>query len=365
MKRMRMFLVLLAIWSFSTTARAQVATGTPPFGSFSGGSFDTVNNANLNDHFSIPVVGKAGRGLQFHYALNYNNSVWKPVTSNGFTNWEPVTNWGWNNFTQSVVGFVTSLKDTLQSCQGTQYDSLTNWIWVDTHGTVHPFPAMLLIGDTSPPSCATANEVDTAYAPDGSGLKLSFSKTNGFTVTTAGGETITTSSMVFAGGNGGYLGCDDGLGDGPGTVTDPNGNSIAITDNCGGESNSLSLSVSVTDTLGTNALQIGNSPPGSASGIRFNYTDASGASQYILERFTTYTVQTNFGCSGDIEFGPLTESLVSEIDLPDGTDYRFTYETTPGDAHTPHYVTGRIASVTLPTGGTISYAYTSGLVTND
>ncbi|MGA7630598.1 MAG: hypothetical protein WCB11_07510, partial [Terriglobales bacterium] len=43
----------------------QVATGTPPFGSFGGGPFDTVNLGNLNVHFAIPVLNKAGRGLPF------------------------------------------------------------------------------------------------------------------------------------------------------------------------------------------------------------------------------------------------------------------------------------------------------------
>src|SRR5207244_2542156 len=54
-----------------------------------------------------------------------------------------------------------------------------------------------------------------------------------------------------------------------------------------------------------------------------------------------------------------------EIDLPDiatnpNDKYTFTYETTPNDMHTPHYVTGRIASVTLPTGGMITYGYSGG-----
>jgi len=52
--------------------------------------------------------------------------------------------------------------------------------------------------------------------------------------------------------------------------------------------------------------------------------------------------------------------LVDRVTLPDGTFYQINYETTPGDAHTPHYVTGRISSITLPTGGTISYDYTVG-----
>jgi len=74
--------------------------------------------------------------------------------------------------------------------------------------------------------------------------------------------------------------------------------------------------------------------------------------------YTTYTVQTNFGCSGVTEYGPTSVNLVSNITLPDNTSYSFAYEVTPGDTHTPHYVTGRMASATLPTGGTITYNYT-------
>ncbi len=62
---------------------AQTATGTPPFGSFSGGPFDVVNNANLNVHLTIPVIAKAGRGLPFGYSLIYDSSVWFPVGVSG------------------------------------------------------------------------------------------------------------------------------------------------------------------------------------------------------------------------------------------------------------------------------------------
>jgi hypothetical protein len=50
-----------------------------------------------------------------------------------------------------------------------------------------------------------------------------------------------------------------------------------------------------------------------------------------------------------------SRALVDKITYPDGSFYQFTYEpTTTGSPN----VTGRIASITLPTGGTISYAYT-------
>src|ERR1041384_1854178 len=50
-------------------------TGTPPFGSF-GGRPDVINLANLNAHLSIPILHKAGRGLNFVYDLTYDSSVW-------------------------------------------------------------------------------------------------------------------------------------------------------------------------------------------------------------------------------------------------------------------------------------------------
>jgi hypothetical protein len=70
-------------------------TGTPPFGSFAGGPFDTVNLGNLNVHFVVPVLNKAGRGLPFSYNLSYDSSVWYPVGSVGNQSWTPVFNWGW------------------------------------------------------------------------------------------------------------------------------------------------------------------------------------------------------------------------------------------------------------------------------
>src|SRR5439155_5105940 len=73
--------------------------------------------------------------------------------------------------------------------------------------------------------------------------------------------------------------------------------------------------------------------------------------------YVSHTVKTNFGCSGIAEYGPTSLSLVDKITLPDSSFYRFTYEATPGFAGD---VTGRLASVKLPTGGTISYAYSGG-----
>src|SRR5712692_10413995 len=73
----------------------QVPTGTPPRGSYGGAPFDVVNLGNLNVHFLIPILDKAGRGMLFSYTLGYDNSIWYPVTSNNVTSWKAASQWGW------------------------------------------------------------------------------------------------------------------------------------------------------------------------------------------------------------------------------------------------------------------------------
>ena len=64
-----------------------------------------------------------------------------------------------------------------------------------------------------------------------------------------------------------------------------------------------------------------------------------------------YTIATQFNCSG-VDEANYTQKLVNQITLADGTYHQFTYEPSPlgGVA-----VTGRLASVRLPTGGVITY----------
>ena len=131
--------------------------------------------------------------------------------------------------------------------------------------------------------------------------------------------------------------------------TDRNGNKIT-TDSNGHFYDTMSGS--------TAALTVSGS--GSPSSPRVMTYPAPGGSASYQMKYTAYTVQTKFNCSGISEYGPTGNNLVSEIDLPDGSKYTFTYEVTPNDAHNPHYVTGRIASATLPTGGTINYSYSGG-----
>lgn len=137
-------LVFLALLN-AAPAKAQVATGTPPFGSFGGGP-DTINLSNLNVHLGIPVFGRHGRGTDFSYTLAYDSTIWSPVVSGTTTSWQPVVNFGWSGQTQAVsgIGYISFYTGTtkcwdpvLMTWYFPQWGS--NYYYFDTFGTWHSF----------------------------------------------------------------------------------------------------------------------------------------------------------------------------------------------------------------------------------
>ena len=54
--RFVLFAIAVLCAAPSWFAQAQVATGTPPFGSFGGGPVDIINLANNNVHYNIAVL---------------------------------------------------------------------------------------------------------------------------------------------------------------------------------------------------------------------------------------------------------------------------------------------------------------------
>jgi RHS repeat-associated protein len=327
-------------------AFGQVTTGTPPLGSFSGGP-DVIDLANLNANLTVPILQKPGRGgMDFYYDLAYDTSIWYPVTTNGVQSWQPVFNWGWSAQTAVQTGFI-SYRRVSANCDSPppipQYVKFSNFVYHDMWGVPHPFTSGLVL-EYDPTGCDAGNTLSaTAVAYDNSGYTLSVATANGaglstHTITTTKGQTTTPPVNL----TNGYSGVSA-------TSTDRNGNQISVS--------STSSSATFTDTLNTTAITVGGTAT-PASPLTFSYTAPSAPALYKI-KFTAQTVQTKFGCS-ITDYGPTANNLVSEIDLPDTTKYLFTYETTPADTHNPPYVTGRLASVTLPTGGTITYAYTGG-----
>jgi len=339
----RILLALVIASALAIPVSAQVATGTPAFGSYSGGP-DVINLANLNAHIDVPMVNKPGRGMAFTYDMVNDSSVWYPVGVSGSKTWQYVPNWNWAGQTQITTGYAT-YSHTVSGCnlgttrdpENVYYNIYTFINYYDQFGRSHSLGNAEVSDDNyGCPNDHLPISVTTTLQ-DGSGLKFYLFCAPSVTVYPPTGGVLTPPLLAGAG---------------AGTAIDRNGNEISVS---GGV---------FTDTLGTTALTVAGSGTPS-SPMTFSYAAPSGASAAYTMKYTAYTVQTKFNCSGISEYGPISNNLVSEIDLPDiavntSDKYTFTYEVTPGDAHTPHYVTGRIASVTLPTGGTISYVYSGG-----
>lgn len=98
-----------------------------------------MNLGNLNVHFSIPIVSKAGRGMPFTYLLSYDSSIWTQVTNNGVTSWFPTANWGWRGDTEIATGYV-SYDTSETTCQRIPPKGIFRWfnfVYHDPFGTSH------------------------------------------------------------------------------------------------------------------------------------------------------------------------------------------------------------------------------------
>ncbi len=202
-----------------------------------------------------------------------------------------------------------------------------NYAYVDPAGTSHSFPSIIWTEVDECDLTSTSYGTRTGYATDGSGDYIDITAPDDPMVRRANGFTVRSNSL-----------------------TDTNGNYIT-------SSTVGSNETDWTDTLGQIALKVITGP----SSIQYQYLNPSGTYSTVTLNLQNFTVQTNFGCAGVVDYnlsGTLPQvSLPVSLVFPGGIRYSFAYEpTSPGSPN----VTGRIASVELPTGGTISYQYTGG-----
>ena len=315
----RSFWLILAFFAFTSESLAQLpgTVGVQPFEA----QHNEVSVDTLNVHLDIPVVSKAGIGLAFKYALSYNNNFWTVINTGSSKYWLPGPNsggrWaggGWS-FNQEygslpLVGYSQTVQVSPPIAQ-CPIDQVTGYL--EPNGTTHDLSGYnLTFNAGSPPNCTPTSV--SFLLQDGSGLTIN-----------VGGTGTNANSALTRGGD---------LFDGThNEITDTNRNTIYETFQTGVQN--------FVDTLGVTALSLsGYGTKASPSNPYVLTYPTANASATVTINFAPYTVQSNFGCSGVSEYPAQAASLVDNITYSgDGSKYSFTYEVTPGDTHTPHYIT--------------------------
>lgn len=323
-------IAIILIVAFESAAFSQSTTGFPPFSSQERESWDSVNLGNLNVHLNYPVTARKGRGLDFHYALSYDTTVYSLAGTAWFLNfgWQGIG--GGTGTSTTISGALTGslLLSSVQpvTCAGGGSGTQTTYsAYIDPSQTIHSFAANV-----------TTNTCDgtggTTNTNDGAGYSVQVFGTSGQAIVISRNGT----QMSFPASG-------PPTSSSPSTVTDSNGNRITYD------------GTTITDTLGTSPLAASGSYP---SPFSYQFPNPQGGNSTISVSYVNPApaIQTAFQCGGILEesIPAGSEPLVDTITLQDGSTYHFTYEQTPGN---PSAVTGRLASVKLPTGGTISYQY--------
>lgn len=282
--------------------------------------FTDESNGNLHLQFSFGSYSQRASSQPFVVSYVYDSDMlWDIGCSGSSCAWAPsnYNGYGWRLATNA--GTLTGMNCNT-SCE--------EWAFTDALGTTHYFPV-------STGSCPIPN----AYASDSSGHMLNLCQTgvyapDGTLVYSAQYEDPVSPGQEDSNGN--YLTWGV-TGDQAGETVDTAGRSLALTTlNCNGNANEICYTV-----------------PNAQGGV----------STYTVTT-ATISVQTDFGQSGVSEFSG-TITVVQSIEQPDGTSYTFKYDCNSGtdnaacgspSGQNAYY--GMLTSMTLPTGGTVSYTYT-------
>lgn len=351
--RLRIFVLTLFVFCLFRSAMAQLnpTAGIQMFSTQSGGTYDSVDLANSNIHISIPVRSKAGK-IPFSYVLQMDSGVYDAacygqphVTTNGWvSSITGASGCGGGSPTGGLSGVVvgtfgagyTTTTPVTKLCNGMNYNvqQISGFYITDSTGGIHPVnpQSALVLHDP----CYNSSLV--GLTTDGSGYTLSAKIVSGNLTWTAYSKSGLLTCRLS-----GNCGTSNALQDADGT--------------------SITTSISnnqwtYADTLGQTALTGTNVAAGNPLTYQYTYTDQSGNPQTATfqQNFSPYTQQTAFGCSQIQDIPARQVYLVSSLSTPLG-NFTFSYESTPGN---PANTTGRLAGITFPTGGSVSYTYSGG-----
>jgi RHS repeat-associated protein len=321
--------------------------GFPPFSTQTGSQYDLIDLADGNISLNLPLRAiQAGpmplsfslSGQSNAYVLYDGNYSWQ-ITSPSFAG-SPLSNVG------ASLGYYSSEPTT---CNGNVDTLYTNFHVTDSYGTIHPLSTSIELDSGG---CYQLPSPLVQLTTDDSGYSAVFSGTPGnwnaalydkFGNTYGGSYTLSGDNQTYVN----YVNTPDEV--------------TAVTTTTVSGTGCAAWCTTVTDALTTTPAISYATAATNGGPVSYTYTNSQGNSINPPYTVTSsgYTLATKFGCSGISEVGPTPNVyLPTSITTPTGGTYAITYETTPG--YSSKYTTGRIGSITLPYGGSISYAYAGG-----
>jgi hypothetical protein len=373
------FAVVAALALNAATACSQTPlpinqVGLPSNGVFSGGSLDSVQLNNGNLHVDIPLLHLPGIGMDTDIHFVYDNKVWTDQNNepSGAAVWMYIyqTRGLWS-YEDPLSGGITETSTSIDwTCDNPGGADTSFWIpnitliaYTDTDGTSHPFPALT----GTPTSTSVPCENINPWLPTGEYAQDS----SGFVATTNSAGDVATimdkhgRNYIF---NQNTLITDAPFGPSyfPVTVEDENGNKITNSASSMDEP-PYTYTYTLTDTVNRAITEvtsptIGNDNPAPGATTTIKYKDQNGNTQTIIVNYVSVSIDYPAICAADGQpvsscsqnNGAGSTATVSTVQLPGS------FVLQNGDTYTIAYNSsgyGEISSITLPTGGVISYTY--------
>lgn len=325
-----------ALWAFgalfsANTALCQdyvYAAGDPNFSVNIPVENGYINVANGNLHLEFSLSNLKQRGaLQLDEKLVYDSRIWKIVAYDNHYWWPiniPNTNSGWRFVKGNEVGTLgENLGSSTQQCYDpdtgdSSVTTTTSYTWTDPQGTEHDFDGYWTITSGTGYCYSPPNPESAAFtSEDGSGYSIILSGDDSSEPTVSVVDNQGTQVYPY--------------------VMDRYGNYFS------------------TDSNGNLVDDLGRTPVIVTQNGEVTYYDVltiGGARKRYTVTWGSFPVSTAFSEGGVAEWSGTINNAVTDIQLPDGSLYRFGYDfgTSPG-------AYGELTSMTLPTGGTVNYIW--------
>jgi RHS repeat-associated protein len=331
-------LVIAVVVSFFLSADGQTTMGIASFQVRDVHEYDNINLVDLGVLLTVPVRHKAGI-IPFSHSLIQQLSTYKDY--NGIM--QPAG----STFYPTTAGFGTVSYVKAGGCYGNIGTIYSDWWVYDETGGRHPLPDVTPGVHFQVNSCGTV-QTYTDSTTDGSGYTL--------VVTTDTNGGMAWSLYSVSGRS--TRGTNFSVSNSPiiTKLTDTNGNYITQSAPNGYPTTPFQWTDSMNTQVMSDVYEYDSNDGYRPSTFTYPDSIGNGHQQAYTIHYTSTPLSWDSGAGCPPGYAH-SKNFPTGISLPDGSSLTFTYDSVPNN---PGYTTGRVASIGLPSGGTISYAYSGG-----